>query len=192
MACMKCLSMGSHHASMSDAFSSEELEKCVCMLSYISMMRSSLGLEQASPKQRNQCPKCLMSGTWVRPVRYFLGISIHRNNSSGYSLSQPKYVQDMLHRFGMTDATTKPAPLPVGLSLYQDIRQKIPQDNQYQAFVGFLIYLAADTRPDISHAVGILSRFMACPTDKHWEAAKHVLRYLKGTPDLGLLTMVIK
>jgi hypothetical protein len=120
------------------------------------------------------------------PVRYFLGTSIHRNKSGGYSLSQPKYVQDMLHGFGMNDATTKPTPLPVGLSLSQDIGQKLPQDNQYQALVGSLIYLAVNTRPDISHAVGILSRFMACPTDKHWEAAKHVLRCLKGTPDLGL------
>jgi hypothetical protein len=52
--------------------------------------------------------------------------------------------------------------------------------------VGSLIYLAVNTQPDISHAVGVLSRFMSCPTDRHWEAAKHVLRYLRGTPDLGL------
>jgi transposase InsO family protein len=119
-------------------------------------------------------------------VRYFLGISIQRTEAGGYSLSQPKYVTDMLQRFGMTDATTKPTPLPVGLSLSKDIGEELPPENQYQALVGSLIYLAVNTRPDISHAVGILSRFMSSPTDKHWEAAKHVLRYLKGTPHLGL------
>jgi Reverse transcriptase (RNA-dependent DNA polymerase)/Integrase core domain/GAG-pre-integrase domain len=120
------------------------------------------------------------------PVRYFLGISIQRNASGGYSLSQSKYVNDMLHRFGMTDAATKPTPLPVGLSLSRTLGTALPPDNQYQALVGSLIYLAVNTRPDISHAVGILSRFMSCPTDQHWEAAKHVLRYLKGTAALGL------
>jgi hypothetical protein len=39
---------------------------------------------------------------------------------------------------------------------------------------------------DNSTILHILSRFMACPTTAHWETAKHVLRYLKGTPNLGL------
>jgi hypothetical protein len=54
-----------------------------------------------------------------------------------------------------------------GLSPTDD-EPKIQKKNT--ALVGSLIYLAVNTRPDISHAVGILSRFMACPTDKHWEA----------------------
>jgi hypothetical protein len=49
-----------------------------------------------------------------------------------------------------------------------------------------VIYLSVNSRPDISHAVGILSRFMSCPTTTHWEAAKHLLRYLKGTSTLAL------
>ena len=52
----------------------------------------------------------------------------------------------------------------------------------YRELVGSLMYLSCNTRPDISHAVGLLSRFMSMPTDRHWEAAKRVLRYLKGTP----------
>jgi hypothetical protein len=86
----------------------------------------------------------------------------------------------------MSDATSKPTPFPVGISLSKTGGNELPPDNQYQALVGSLIYLAVNTRPDISHAVGVLSRFMSCPTDRHWEAAKHVLRYLRGTPDLGL------
>ncbi|CAA7023599.1 unnamed protein product [Microthlaspi erraticum] len=37
------------------------------------------------------------------------------------------------------------------------------------------------TRPDISHAVGMLGRFQSNPGLAHWKAAKKVLRYLKGT-----------
>jgi hypothetical protein len=117
---------------------------------------------------------------------YYLGMLIRRNPDGGYSLLQKKYVEDVLLRFAMTDCKTSPTPLPVGTHLSKFDGEPLPTDNQYQALVGSLIYLAVNTRPDISHAVGILSRFMSCPTDKHWEAGKHVLRYLKGSTDLGL------
>jgi hypothetical protein len=51
--------------------------------------------------------------------------------------------------------------------------------------VGSLIYLTT-TRSDISFAVEILFRFMQKPCEGHWCVAKRVLRYLKGTQDLGL------
>jgi hypothetical protein len=117
---------------------------------------------------------------------YFLGMMITRHADGGYSLDQPKYVHDMLHRFQMADCKPVSTPIPVGLKLSRYDGELLPPDHQYQALVGSLIYLAVNTRPDISHAVGILSRFMAFPTTSHWEAAKHVLRYLKGTFALGL------
>ncbi|CAN0304179.1 unnamed protein product [Pylaiella littoralis] len=46
------------------------------------------------------------------------------------------------------------------------------------------MYLVNTTRWDISYAVMILTRGMAAPTDQHMVAAKRVLRYLWGTPDL--------
>ena len=52
--------------------------------------------------------------------------------------------------------------------------------------MGSLLYLATWTRPDIACAVGQLSRFMTSPGPAHWTAAKHVLRYLRGTAALGL------
>ena len=48
------------------------------------------------------------------------------------------------------------------------------------------MYLAIATRPDISYAVGLLGRFSANPGLPHWKAAKHLLRYLKGTMDMKL------
>ena len=49
------------------------------------------------------------------------------------------------------------------------------------------MYLAVCTRPDICQAVSELSRFNSNPGKKHWESAMRVLRYLKGTADVGLL-----
>ncbi|GKB50325.1 retrovirus-related pol polyprotein from transposon TNT 1-94, partial [Tanacetum coccineum] len=41
-------------------------------------------------------------------------------------------------------------------------------------------------RPDIAHAVGVVSRYMAEPGREHWEAVKRILRYIKGTSDVAL------
>jgi hypothetical protein len=53
----------------------------------------------------------------------------------------------------------------------------------YISVVGSLIYLALTTRQDIAYAAGALARFNSNPGLAHWQAAKHVLHYLKGTVD---------
>ena len=58
---------------------------------------------------------------------------------------------------------------------------------KYQAAIGSLMYIATCTRPDISLAVGILSQFMVAPTDYQMIAVRRVVRYLKGTIELGLM-----
>lgn len=58
---------------------------------------------------------------------------------------------------------------------------------RYGSVIGTLLYAALSTRPDISHVVSFLCRFVSCPLPKHWEAAMYVLRYLKGTAHLGLV-----
>ena len=55
----------------------------------------------------------------------------------------------------------------------------------YRQLIGSLMYLV-NTRPDICYAVNTLSQFMVEPRRAHWAAAKHVLRYLQGTIELGL------
>ena len=56
---------------------------------------------------------------------------------------------------------------------------------KYRKLVGSLIYLTT-TRPDITFVVGILSRFMDHPCEGHWNVAKRVLKYLKGTQSYGI------
>lgn len=45
------------------------------------------------------------------------------------------------------------------------------------------MYLAIGSRPDITFIVNKLSQFLECPSNEHWRAAKHVLKYLRGTID---------
>jgi len=56
----------------------------------------------------------------------------------------------------------------------------------YRSIIGLLNYISAKTRPDITFAVNVLSRFCINPGPKHWTAAKRVLRYLKGTMEQGI------
>jgi ATP-binding cassette subfamily B (MDR/TAP) protein 1 len=58
-----------------------------------------------------------------------------------------------------------------------EFMDKIP----YASAIGSLMYAMVCTRPDIGHAVGVVSRFMANPGKAHWEAVKWILRYLRGT-----------
>ena len=51
----------------------------------------------------------------------------------------------------------------------------------YSSTVGSLMYVMVCTRPDISHAVGVVRRYMNNPGKEHWEVVKWILRYLRGT-----------
>jgi hypothetical protein len=51
----------------------------------------------------------------------------------------------------------------------------------YSSTIGSLMYAMVCTRPDISHAVGFVSRYMKNPGKEHWEEVKWILLYLRGT-----------
>ena len=56
----------------------------------------------------------------------------------------------------------------------------------YLSAIGALLYLTQCTRPNIAFSVNLLVRFSSAPTRRHWNCVKHILRYLRGTTDLGL------
>ena len=57
----------------------------------------------------------------------------------------------------------------------------------YREAIGSLMYAVIGTQPEIVYAVSYLARFMANPGHAHWEAVKHVIRYLKGMKDAKLI-----
>ena len=56
----------------------------------------------------------------------------------------------------------------------------------YSSAVGSLMYAMVCTRPNIAHAVGVVSRFMVNLGKDHWEAVKWIFRYLRGSSKLCL------
>ena len=83
---------------------------------------------------------------------------------------------------------SKPPQLPMGphVKLTNFVGRKLNSPDVFRRPVGKLIYLTI-TRPDISFAVQVLSQFMHEHTEEHLVTAKHVLRYLRGTPRQGIL-----
>ena len=57
----------------------------------------------------------------------------------------------------------------------------------YASTVGSLMYVMFCTRPDICYLVGMVSRYQSNPGPKHWEAIKHILKYLRRTRDCMLI-----
>ena len=55
------------------------------------------------------------------------------------------------------------------------------------SLVGKLNYLPVVSLPDLSFVVSSLSQVLKNPSHDHWLLAKKVMRYLKGTFDLGLV-----
>ena len=118
-------------------------------------------------------------------LKYFLGIEVARSKQ-GISLSQHKYVLDLLSETGML--ACKPVETPIQMNHRLGILpDQIPTDiGRYQRLVGKLIYLT-HTRPDITYAVSIVSQFMHAPSEEHMDTVYRILRYLKGSPGKGLL-----
>ena len=57
----------------------------------------------------------------------------------------------------------------------------------YASAVGSLIYAMLYTRPNICYAIGIVSRYQSNPGPKHWNAIKHILKYLNRTNNYMLV-----
>ena len=117
-------------------------------------------------------------------LRYFLGMEVARSKK-GISVSQRKYVLDLLEETGMSDC--KPAETPMDYTTkLGSIQDSPPVDKgRYQRLVGKLIYLS-HTRPDISFPVSTVSQFMNDPKEEHMTAVFRILRYLKMSPGKGL------
>ena len=117
-------------------------------------------------------------------LKYFLGIEVDQNENGNF-FSQAKYVNELLSRFNMQDSKVEITPTVIGLKLSKEDNSKYFDPSVYKSIVGSLMYLTA-TRPDIMYDVSLISRFIKKPKEAHWQAAKRILRYVKGTKRYGI------
>ena len=126
------------------------------------------------------------------PLTWFLGISFKWGDGS-LTTKHQGYVSNLLGKHGIGDCKVASTPLADKLDLTKD---QMPEDgsdekqqmlrHDYRGLVGSIAYLSLSSRPDLAFPAHLLSRFLSNPGFAHWQAAKHVLRYLRGTADVGI------
>ena len=127
------------------------------------------------------------------PAKQILGMEITRDRKNRRLwLSQERYVERILERFNMKEAKPVTTPLGGHYKLSKSSCPSTEEENKkmavipYSSAVGSLMYAMVCTRPDIAHAVGVVSRFLSNPGKQHWEAVKWIFRYLRRTSKLCL------
>ena len=117
-------------------------------------------------------------------MHYFLGLEVWQFPDEIF-LNQGKYIVEFLKRFGMLYCKEINTPMVTNMKLLNDDSLERVDVTLYRQIIGSLMYLK-NTRRDICFVVNTLSQYMVEPRHVHLVAAKHVMRYLKGTLDCGL------
>ncbi|KAG6616458.1 Integrase catalytic core protein [Phytophthora cinnamomi] len=158
--------------------------KCVLLLVYLDdVLETESSAEMIAEVKRQLKSRFEMTDSGK--CSFVLGIEVVDNADGSVTLSQARYINDILERFGMQDC--KPAASPVDISMKlvsSDAMTKL--DAPFREAVGALMHLMTSTRPDIAFAVGYVSRFMENPQVEHWIAVKRIFRYLQGTKSHGI------
>jgi hypothetical protein len=119
------------------------------------------------------------------PLHHFLGITVERCPDELF-LHQRTYTLDILKRAVMTDCEPCMTPVDLQAKLGDDSGPPVADASQFRSIAGALQYLTF-TRPDIAYVVQQICLHMHDPREPHLTAMKRILRYLRGTPDFGLL-----
>ncbi|XP_026400076.1 uncharacterized protein LOC113295966 [Papaver somniferum] len=119
---------------------------------------------------------------------YFLVIEVQQTER-GIFINQQRYADRILKRFKMDNCNPILTPVQERLKLKKYGSGELVNPTDYKCPLGCLRYLTAK-RPDIRYAVGLVSRFMESPRQSHLQAAKCILKYVKGTTSMGILYTV--
>lgn len=119
---------------------------------------------------------------------YCLGLEVTRDRTKRHlQLNQSNFIRQVLSRFNMTDCNSIATPLDPSIQLKAASEEdELVDPTLFRQIVGSLMFIMIGTRPDLAATISIISQFAAKPTQTHLQAAKRVLRYLKGTMDYKL------
>jgi hypothetical protein len=138
------------------------------------------------------CDKFEMSD--LSELRHFLNVRVTRTRQYLHldqSVYLGKIIEKHAHYVGQKKRKS-PLPSDVLKQLAEEQTDLNPEEQEfldnfpYRTLVGATLHLAMNTRPDISYAVGVLSRFGSSPTLTACHAMIHLLQYLSATLDKGI------
>ena len=102
-------------------------------------------------------------------------------------MNQSQFIKRVLKKFNMEKCKPRSLPCETGTNKISEDESEPADVRLYREIVGSLVYIMTSTRPDLSYSITKLSQHLDKPTLMHLNAAKHVLRYLKGTIDKNLV-----
>jgi len=117
-------------------------------------------------------------------LSFFLRLQV-KQSKGGIFLSQSKYCKEILKKFEMESCKEASTPMPSSCYMDVDVAGKKVDETKYKGLIGSLLYLIT-SRSDIMFVVCLCARFQANPKESHLKAAKRILKYLKGTTNVGL------
>ena len=95
--------------------------------------------------------------TDLKEINIFLGIRVIRK-SDRIILDQSPYIQTILNKYNMKDCKVVSTPLETKLN-YIGLNSEEKYDAPCRNLIGCLMYVMVCTRPDLSAAISILSRY---------------------------------
>jgi hypothetical protein len=140
----------------------------------------------------------LVSVDFMGQVSHFLGIEFawqhHPDGNISVSLTQQSFAETLIESLGFDTLTASSfaSAYRSGLPIDSIPTEDLPTSQhdalrlQYQSLVGSLNWLAHTTHPDLSTVVSLLVQHQNTPLTGHFEAAKHVVKYLADTKTLGI------
>jgi hypothetical protein len=134
-----------------------------------------------------QCKKELASKFDMKDLglmHYYLGLEVWKKHGEVF-LGQGKYAIKILQKFGMMDYKSMDTPMNTDIRKVKDPNSDPVDPSLYQQLIGSLMYLV-NTQPNIFFSVNTLIQFNVEMRHEHWIAAKHVLRYIRGTINYDL------
>ena len=136
--------------------------------------------------------------TFNDEIDFFLGIKFdccrQNNGHVTIHMSQQAFIENLLYNNNMhtDDINTVQSPYRSGLPIDSIPDEAYDPETQrkytktLQSLVGSFTWLSMSTRPDIATITNILAKYVRSPSKGHIEAAKRILRYLKGTAKKGI------
>jgi hypothetical protein len=117
----------------------------------------------------------------------FLGMRVTRDRAKRtLTLDQETAILDLGRDHSIESKSISTPMLPNLVLPECEKGAKTSYEKQYRQVIGSLLHISNHTRPDITYAVGYLSRFNEAPVQQHWDAAVRVVQYLLNSPTRGI------
>ncbi|XP_050915454.1 uncharacterized mitochondrial protein AtMg00810-like [Lathyrus oleraceus] len=114
----------------------------------------------------------------VGELTYFLGLQVKQMDDTIF-ISQRKYVDNIVKKFGIESVSHKRTPEATHLKLTKDEKGVDMDQSLYKSMIDTLLYLTA-SRPDITFVVGVCARYHVEPKISHINKVKRILKYING------------